>query len=68
MMMIIDLFLGAFALYLVIGLLFSIYFYAKGGVQIDEGVKGTTWHFKLIIFPGVVLFWCVLVKRLMRKS
>ncbi|MBC6426249.1 MAG: hypothetical protein GDA51_07225, partial [Ekhidna sp.] len=47
--MIVDIFLGTLVIYLIIGVLFSIYFYAKGSVRIDEGVKGTPWHFKLII-------------------
>ncbi|MBC6426251.1 MAG: hypothetical protein GDA51_07235 [Ekhidna sp.] len=68
MTVIIDIFLGTLVIYLIIGVLFSIYFYAKGSVRIDEGVKGTPWHFKLIIFPGVVLFWSVLVRKLMKKS
>ena len=68
MMMVVDIFLGALAVYLAIGILFSIYFYLKGSSKIDEGVKGTPWHFKLIIFPGVVLFWSVLLRKLMRRS
>ena len=68
MNMVVDIFLGALALYLLLGLLFSVYFYAKGGAQIDEGLKGTPWHFKLIIFPGVVLFWSVLLRKRMKKS
>ena len=65
---IIDIVLGAMALYLAIGLLFSIYFYAGGAAKMDEGAKGTPWHFKLIIFPGVVLFWSVLILKLKKKS
>lgn len=64
----IDIFLGVLATYLTLGVLFSIYFYVKGSSKIDEGVKGTPWHFKLIIFPGVVLFWTVLMKKLMKRS
>lgn len=65
---IIDFFLGSLALYLLFGMVFSVYFYVKGGQQLDEGVKGTPWHFKLIIFPGVVLFWSVLIGKIIRKS
>lgn len=60
---IIDIFLGALSIYLMMGLIFSIYFYAKAGSKIDEGTKGTPWHFKLIIFPGVVLLWVALLAK-----
>lgn len=56
------------ALYLMAGVLFSIYFYVKGGTRLDQGMVGTPWHFKLIIFPGVVLFWSVLLIKLMKRS
>ncbi len=65
---IINIFLGALAIYLLLGLLFSIYFYAKGAAKIDEGTQGTPWHFKLIIFPGVVLLWVALMVKLFKKQ
>jgi hypothetical protein len=64
----VDILLGSMAAYLILGLLFSLYFYLKAGPTIDEGMKGTPWHFKLMIFPGVVLFWIVLLKKALRKS
>ena len=67
MMLLIDIFLLTLVLYLLIGLLFSVYFYTKGARQIDEGTQNTPWHFKAIIFPGVVLFWSVLLFKLIRK-
>ncbi|MEM7298530.1 MAG: hypothetical protein AAF391_09730 [Bacteroidota bacterium] len=65
---VIDIFLAGLALYVIIGVLFSIYFYLKGADKIDEGTSGTPWHFKLIIFPGVVLFWSALLIKLLKKS
>jgi len=62
-----DILLGAMALYLLLGLIFSFYFYLKAGARIDEGTSGTPWHFKVIIFPGVVLFWSILFIKLIRK-
>lgn len=66
--LIINIFLGLIGLYLVLGLVFSLYFYAKAGVKIDAGMKGAPWHFKVIIFPGVILFWVVLLKKAMRSN
>lgn len=65
---IVDILLGGMALYLILGVLFSFYFYLSGASKVDEGTKGTPWHFKLIIFPGVVLFWSVLLLKILRKS
>ena len=44
-------------LYLLIGLVFAILFLSKGITKIDEGAKGTNRWFRLIILPGVILFW-----------
>ena len=67
MIIAVDIFLTLLTAYLVLGLLFSIYFYLGGAVRIDEGTKGTPWHFKLIIFPGVVLFWSILLVKALRS-
>ena len=66
--LVVDIVLFSMAVYLVIGLLFSIYFYTRAGVKIDEGMKDTPWHFKLLIFPGVVLFWSVLILKLKKQK
>ena len=66
--LIIDILLSAMALYLLLGLVFSIYFYLRGAEKIDAGTTGTPWHFKVIIFPGVVLFWSVLLIKLIRND
>lgn len=63
-----DILLSTMAFYLLFGVLFSVYFYAKAGIRIDEGVKDTPWHFKLIIFPGVVLFWVVLLRKFLKSN
>ena len=64
----INLFVNLLAAYLLAGILFSIFFYLKGATRIDEGIKGAPWHFKLILFPGVVLFWSVLLFKLLKRS
>lgn len=68
MIVFIDAFLFMALTYVVLGLLFSVYFYTKGAARIDEGTKDTPWHFKLIIFPGVVLFWFVLLVKSLKSS
>ncbi|MEM7299239.1 MAG: hypothetical protein AAF391_13355 [Bacteroidota bacterium] len=65
---ILNIFLTALTIYLILGLLFSVYFYWKGASLIDQGTKDSPWHFKLIIFPGVVLLWVALFAKLIKKN
>jgi len=50
-------------IYLFAGLAFAIPFVIKGVTQIDEGAKGSKWGFRLIIIPGSIVFWPVLLKK-----
>jgi len=50
-------------LFLVCGLLISFFFLARGLSQIDEGTRGTGIGFRLIILPGMIVFWPVLLKK-----
>jgi len=63
----VDIFLICLGLYLVIGLIFSLYFVFRGIVKLDEGVKDSPWHFRLLIWPGSVLLWSVLLLKIIRK-
>ena len=54
------------AVYLAAGLLFAIPFVIKGVTQIDESAIGSKWGFRLIIIPGVIVFWPVLLMKWMR--
>lgn len=66
--MVIDILLFSVLIYLILGLIYSVYFYVSGAAKVDEGTQGTPWHFKLIIFPGVVLFWSVLLLKSRQTS
>jgi len=61
--MIIDILLLLIALYLFLGFIFVIAFLIKGIDLVDEGAHGSTFGFKLIIIPGVIVFWPVLMKK-----
>ena len=54
-------------IYLVLGLLFVIPFLVKGLTKVDEGAHGGTIGFKIIIIPGVIVFWPVLLSKWMRS-
>lgn len=54
------------AVYLVAGLVFAIPFVIKGVDKIDEGAQGSRWGFRIIIIPGTMVFWPLLLKKWMR--
>jgi len=56
------------AVYLVLGLLFVIPFLMKGLTKVDEGAHGSTMGFKIIIIPGVIVFWPVLLSKWMKGN
>ena len=53
----------AIAVYLFTGIVFTIFFQAKGISKIDDDVQGSSWGFRIIIIPGCIVFWPVLLKK-----
>jgi hypothetical protein len=51
--------------YLFAGLVFAIPFITRGVSKIDEGASNARWGFRLIIVPGTIVFWPVLLKKWM---
>jgi hypothetical protein len=58
----------AVSIYLLLGVLFVIPFLTKGITKVDEGAHGGTIGFKIIIIPGVIVFWLVLLNKWMRAN
>lgn len=52
--------LGAYA---ALGLLFAVAFVARGIERVDPGAHASGWGFRLIVLPGVVAFWPLLLRR-----
>ncbi|MDX2247225.1 MAG: hypothetical protein SF052_10635 [Bacteroidia bacterium] len=50
-------------LYLLAGLVFGVYFVFKGVEKIDEGAQGTRWGFRLLILPGTIALWPILLRK-----
>ena len=61
--MIIEIILIAISIYLICGFVFAIAFITKGINKVDEGAHGSTIGFKIIILPGVIVFWVLLLKK-----
>ncbi len=53
----------AVALYLIAGILFAVFFLSKGIHKIDTAAHGSGWGFKLIILPGTIVLWPVLLNK-----
>jgi hypothetical protein len=52
--------------YALLGFLFSLAFVSVGVSRIDHDAKGTGIVFRLLIIPGVIAFWPMLLSRWMR--
>ena len=63
----VEILLMIVAVYLLVGVLFVIPFLIKGLNKVDEGAHGSTIGFKIIIIPGVIVLWPVLLSKWMRK-
>ena len=61
--LVVTIFLGLIAAYLIVGLLFTAVFLARGLQKIDEDVPGSSFGFRIIIIPGCVLLWPVLWRK-----
>ncbi|MGC3957383.1 MAG: hypothetical protein QM813_05310 [Verrucomicrobiota bacterium] len=61
--MIAAVFLIALGIYLVCGLLFAIPFAFVGVKQIDPHAAHGSWGFHLLIIPGAMAFWPLLLGR-----
>ena len=68
MILVIQILVWVFYGYLIIGLCFAIWFVGKGAQIIDEGMKGTKWSLKLLLLPGSLLLWPILLKKISRSS
>lgn len=66
-MLLVYIILAIVAIYLFAGLVFAIPFVIKGVAKIDEGAHGSTWGFRIIIIPGVIVFWPWLLKKWLKS-
>ncbi len=60
---IIAVILMAFPVYLICGIIFTFFFIPMGLKKIDEDVPGSSWGFRIIIIPGCILLWALLLNK-----
>jgi hypothetical protein len=66
--MIVELILKALTVYLVCGSLFAIAFIIKGVEKVDTSAQDSSLGFRIIIFPGAVVFWPLLLKKWLKAK
>ena len=54
--------------YIFLGFLFAIPFVIKGVSKIDESARTASIGFRIIIIPGSIVFWPVLLKKWIQSS
>ena len=52
-------------LYLIVGVVFGIPFVLRGVGRVDPVARTGTWGFRLIVLPGVIALWPMLLRRWM---
>ena len=62
----VDLGVGLFLIYALIGLVFAIPFSLVGAKRIDPAADGGTWGFRVLIVPGAAALWPLLLMRWLR--
>jgi hypothetical protein len=64
--MLVQILLMIVAVYLACGFIFMIPFIIKGVNVTDEGAHGSSIGFRIIIIPGVIVFWPILLRKWIR--
>ncbi len=54
--------------YIITGFALYCFLIYKGFDKIDESAKNTTVFFKIIILPGTLLFWPILLKKWLKAK
>jgi hypothetical protein len=58
-----EVFVDFLTVYAALGALFALVFVAAGVQRIDSQAKGSGLAFRILIFPGTVAFWPLLLHR-----
>lgn len=67
-MLIINILVYAFLAYIISGLVFGIWFIFKGVGQIDHGMEGAKWGMRLLLLPGSIGLWPVLLSKVLKSK
>jgi len=68
MVEIVSIVLMIVGVYLIFGLVFGLIFIDTGLSKVDDGAQDTSWKFRLLIIPGLLVFWPLFAVKWWRKS
>ncbi len=54
--------------YLLAGFVFAVFFLMKGINKVDTAAHGSGWGFRLIIIPGTIALWPLLLNKWMKAK
>lgn len=66
--MLLEIILWLVSAYLICGFIFAIPFVLIGVSKIDEAAMGSSAGFRIIIIPGVMVFWPLLLQKWRKAS
>ncbi len=67
MKQVLELMVAGLGVYFGLGLLFALYFISKGAKKIDPAMNESKIAVKLLILPGSILLWPMLLYKLMKN-
>ncbi|WP_024771798.1 hypothetical protein [Aquimarina macrocephali] len=68
MTIVIQIIVSFLGVYFGIGFLFGIYFFIKGASQLDELITESKWTVRLLLVPGAIGLWPILLLKIINKS
>jgi len=66
--MVVQIIIWIVEIYILCGILFAVPFIIKGVTEVDEGTHGTKLGFRLIIIPGTIMFWPLLLSKWIKNN
>jgi hypothetical protein len=60
--------LGVAGFYLAIGLVVALYLLIRGLSRLDPAAMGATRGFRVLVFPGLVALWPLLLRKWLRSG
>lgn len=68
MKLIIGILLVLLGIYILIGVIFAIFFVTRGLGVLDKEAKDSKWGFRLLLFPGSVALWMILLPKWLKAK
>lgn len=61
--MLVSILLLIIEVHLIAGIVFAVFFLNKGIQKVDAAATGSGWGFRLVILPGIIVLWPVLLNK-----